>query len=265
VLDGEIVVPAGKKLSFDHLLMRIHPAASRVQKLAAATPAQLIVFDLLADTRGKSLLERPLAERRARLETFAAKYFPRGGRLRLSPSTTRLRVAQKWFATVGADLDGVIAKRRDAPYRPGERTAMQKIKQSRSADCVVGGFRFATKGGVVGSLLLGLYDERNLLNHVGFCAGFKASERAGLTRKLKKLMGPPGFTGRAPGGPSRWSTKRSQEWQPLKTRLVVEVAYDHVSGDRFRHGTKFIRWRPEKSPQQCRMDQLKQRSRRKDR
>jgi ATP-dependent DNA ligase len=134
---------------------------------------------------------------------------------------------------------------------------MQKIKRLRSADCVVGGFRLASKGHQVGSLLLGLYDKQNLLNHVGFCAGFKAAELAGLTRKLKRLVGRPGFTGRAPGGPSRWSTKRSQEWKPLKTRLVVEVGFDHVSGNRFRHGTKFIRWRPDKSPQQCRMEQLK--------
>jgi ATP-dependent DNA ligase len=257
VLDGEIVVPVGKKLSFDHLLMRIHPAASRVQKLAATTPAQLVVFDFLTDLQGKSLLNLPLLERRARLELFAAKQFRGSKRLRLSPATTHWRVAQRWFARVGGDWDGVIAKRRDAPYRPGERTAMQKIKRLRSADCVVGGFRLASKGHQVGSLLLGLYDKQNLLNHVGFCAGFKAAELAGLTRKLKRLVGRPGFTGRAPGGPSRWSTKRSQEWKPLKTRLVVEVGFDHVSGNRFRHGTKFIRWRPDKSPQQCRMEQLK--------
>jgi ATP-dependent DNA ligase len=260
VLDGEIVVPFAKKLSFDHLLMRIHPAVSRIRKLAAETPARMIVFDLLADASGRSLLSFPLAERRARLEAFAAKQFPRGGRLRLSPATSSLRVAKKWFGTVGGDLDGLIAKRLDAPYRPGERTAMQKIKRRRSADCVIGGFRFGAKSRLVGSLLLGLYDSRNRLNHVGFCAGFKADDRVTLTQKLKKLVGPPAFTGRAPGRPSRWSTKRSQEWHPLKPQLVVEVGFDHVSGDRFRHGTQFIRWRPEKSPLQCRMDQLKQKA-----
>jgi ATP-dependent DNA ligase len=221
----------------------------------------MIVFDLLADRTGKSLLPLPLLERRARLETFAAQHFPANGLLRLSPVTTSRRVAKDWFDATGADLDGVMAKRRDAPYRPGERTAMQKIKRRRTADCVVGGFRFAAKGHRIGSLLLGLYDDQGLLNHVGFCAAFKANERVALTRKLKKLVGPPGFTGRAPGGPSRWSTTRSQEWEPLKPRLVVEVGFDHVSGNRFRHGTTFIRWRPEKAPRQCRMDQLQQKAR----
>jgi ATP-dependent DNA ligase len=261
VLDGEIVIPAagGRELSFDDLLQRIHPAASRVQKLAAATPAWLVVFDLLQ--RGtESLLELPLHRRRQELEAFAARSFPVGGSVRLSPATTELKVARKWFGNVGATLDGLIAKKTDAPYAVGERGAMVKIKARRTADCVIGGFRYAEKQRVVGSLLLGLYDEDGLLHHVGFCSGLKAAERPALTRKLEALRGGPGFTGRAPGGPSRWSTKRSTEWEPLEPKLVVEVQFDHVSGGRFRHGTTLLRWRPDKAPRQCTMDQLKQKA-----
>jgi ATP-dependent DNA ligase len=260
VLDGEIVIPAGTELSFDDLLQRIHPAASRVQKLAAATPAWLVVFDLLADDQGEPLLARPLQERRPRLERFAKKYFPPDGRIRLSPATARLSVAKKWFGSVGASLDGLIAKRLDAAYAAGERTAMQKIKPQRTADCVVGGFRYASGERVVGSLLLGLYDDEDRLNHVGFCSGLKRSERPDLTRRLEKLRGGPGFTGRAPGGPSRWSTERSAQWEPLQPKLVVEVSFDHVTGERFRHGTRLLRWRSDKVPEQCRLDQLSQKS-----
>ena len=254
-LDGELVIPSDGALSFDDLLQRLHPAESRVHKLAAQTPALLIVFDLLADETGKSLISLTLTERRKRLEQFAKKYFR--GPLRLSPTTNSPTEAQKWFSGGGASLDGVIAKRTDLPYQSGERTGMQKIKAFRTAECVVGGFRYAEKKPAVGSLLLGLY-EHGVLHHVGFCSGIKAHEKAALTKKLEKLIGPPGFTGRAPGGPSRWSTKRSSEWQPLKPKLVVEVTYDHVSGERFRHGTGFVRWRPDKAPEQCTMDQLKQ-------
>jgi ATP-dependent DNA ligase len=260
VVDGEIVIPRGNALSFDALLQRIHPAASRVQKLAAETPAWLVVFDLLVNAKRESLLARPLRERRAELEAFAAKNFPRAGAVRLSPATTRLSVAKKWFGSVGATLDGIIAKKRDAPYAAGERGAMVKIKARRTADCAVGGFRYAEKARVVGSLLLGLYDDAGLLHHVGFCSGLKAAERPALTKKLEALIAPPGFTGRAPGGPSRWSTRRSTEWQPLKPKLVVEVQFDHVSGGRFRHGTTLLRWRPDKAPRQCTMEQLKQKS-----
>ena len=260
VLDGEIVIPEGSALSFDALLQRIHPAESRVKKLAAATPGWLVVFDLLADERGASLAERPLRERRDALEAFAAKNFPPGGAVRLSPATTRLAVAKKWFGSVGATLDGIIAKKIDAPYAAGKRDAMVKIKARRTADCVVGGFRYAEKKRVVGSLLLGLFDDGGLLHHVGFCSGLKAAERPALTKKLEALIGAPGFTGRAPGGPSRWSTKRSTEWQPLKTKLVVEVQFDHVSGGRFRHGTTLLRWRPDKAPKQCTMEQLRQKA-----
>jgi ATP-dependent DNA ligase len=255
VLDGEIVVPAGKAFSFDALLQRIHPAASRVQKLARETPALLIVFDLLADPDG-ILIDENLPTRRKRLEAFARKYFSTG--IRLSPATTRLADAKKWLTRVGATLDGIIAKRRDVPYRAGDRTAMQKIKNYRSADCVVGGFRYNEGKPVVGSLLLGLYDSDGKLNHVGFTSSIPAQDKPVLTKKLEKLVAPPGFTGNAPGGPSRWSTARSAEWQPLKPRLVVEVSYDHFSGDRFRHGTRLMRWRPDKSPKQCTMDQVAQ-------
>lgn len=155
------------------------------------------------------------------------------------------------FRTVGSDLDGIVAKRIDLPYQSGNRDGMQKIKQRRTADCVVGGFRYATGKDTVGSLLLGLYDEQGLLHHVGFTSGIKSIERQKITDRLKPLMKAPGFTGRAPGGPSRWSTKRSSEWEPLSPELVVEVQYDHFTGDRFRHGTSLLRWRPDKRPQDC--------------
>jgi ATP-dependent DNA ligase len=251
-----LVIPINGALSFDDLLQRIHPAESRVRKLATTTPASLIVFDLLADEHGKSLLKLTLDERRKRLEAFAKKYFK--GPCRLSPATRDAAEARKWFSGGGASLDGVIAKRAGLPYQSGERTGMQKIKAFRTADCIVGGFRYAEKKPLVGSLLLGLYDHDGLLNHVGFCSGIKAEEKPSLTRKLEKLVQPPGFTGHAPGGPSRWSTRRSAEWKPLKPELVVEVTYDHISGERFRHGTGFVRWRPDKTPRQCTMDQLKQ-------
>ncbi len=257
VLDGEIVVPQGKVFSFDTLLQRIHPAASRIRKLAKETPALLIVFDLLADGKAQ-LVDHPLTERRKRLETFARKHFSKQGRVRLSPTTTKLAEAKKWLTRVGATLDGIIAKRRDQPYRAGDRTGMQKIKNYRSADCVVGGFRYNEGKPVVGSLLLGLYDDDGKLNHVGFTSSIPREDKPALTKKLEKLIGPPGFTGNAPGGPSRWSTARSAEWQPLEPRLVVEVSYDHFSGDRFRHGTRLMRWRPDKSPKQCTMDQVAQ-------
>jgi ATP-dependent DNA ligase len=260
VLDAEIVVPEGKAFSFDALLQRIHPAASRVAKLAKETPAWLIVFDLLLDAAGKPLTDLPLEQRRPRLEAFARKNFPRRGRIRLSPATTKLTDAKTWLKRVGATLDGIIAKRRDLPYRAGDRTGMQKIKNYRSADCVVGGFRYNEGKPTVGSLLLGLYDDEGLLHHVGFTSTIPKEQKPELTKKLEKLVAPPGFTGNAPGGPSRWSTKRSAEWQPLKPKLVVEVCYDHFSGHRFRHGTTLQRWRPDKAPRQCTMDQLAQKS-----
>jgi ATP-dependent DNA ligase len=258
VLDGEIVVPDGAAFSFDALLQRIHPAASRIKRLAQETPALMIAFDLLADARGKSLVERPLRERRPLLEEFAAAQFKGAERFRLSPATTRLAEARGWLRRVGATLEGIIAKRRDAPYAAGERGAMQKIKNFRSADCVVGGFRYNEGKDVVGSLLLGLYDGDGLLHHIGFTSNIPREQKPALTKKLEKLIAPPGFTGGKPGGPSRWSTERSAEWQPLKPKLVVEVCYDHFSGGRFRHGTRLMRWRPDKAPAQCTMEQVRQ-------
>ena len=258
VLDGEIVVPVDRAFSFDALLQRIHPAQSRVQKLAAETPALLIVFDLLAGADGKPLIERPLRQRRPELEAFAHTWLRGVAPIRMSPATTKLAEAKSWLKRVGATLDGIVAKRRDLEYRSGDRTGMQKIKNYRSADCVVGGFRYNEGKPVVGSLLLGLYDDGGLLHHVGFTSAIKREDKPALTKKLEPLIAPPGFTGNAPGGPSRWSTKRSSEWQPLKPKLVVEVCYDHFAGERFRHGTKMLRWRPDKSPKQCTMEQVRQ-------
>ncbi|MBA3554481.1 MAG: ATP-dependent DNA ligase [Gemmatimonadales bacterium] len=258
VLDGEIVIPVDGRLSFDELLLRIHPAESRVRKLVADHPARLVVFDLLVDERGRSLADLPLDRRRPRLEAFATKYFPVRSSIVLSGVTRRLATAQSWLeGGGGGDLDGVIAKRLDLPYRSGERDGMLKVKRQRTADCVLGGFRYASKGSVIGSLLLGLYDEDGLLHHVGFCSGLRAEERKALTAKLERLRKPPGFSGRAPGGPSRWSTERSAQWEPLAPELVVEVGYDHVTGGRFRHGTRFLRWRPDKAPRQCTMEQIR--------
>lgn len=256
VLDGEIVIFVDGRLSFDDLLMRIHPAESRIRKLSASTPATLMCFDLLVDENGKSLVQLPLSERRRKLEEFLASG-SRPGLIRLSPASLESRQAKQWMrerSTMG--LDGIIAKRFDEPYHSGDRTAMIKVKRIRTADCVVGGFRYAEKGNGIGSLLLGLYNADGLLDHVGFTSSFKAEQREELKKTVEPLIGPPGFTGRAPGGPSRWSTKRSSEWQPLKPKLVCEVSYDHFSGGRFRHGTKFIRWRPEKRPDQCTFEQV---------
>jgi ATP-dependent DNA ligase len=258
VLDGELVVPVSGALSFDELQLRLHPAASRVQKLAKAHPAIYVVFDLLA-VSGQLYLQRPLRERRPLLEKFARSNFRSAKNLRLSPATTDRTIAAEWFKKAGRDLDGIVAKQLDAPYASGERIAMVKVKQIRTADCVVGGFRYASASRVIGSLLLGLYSEDGLLHHVGFTSAFKASERRKLTKKFEALKKPPGFTGNAPGGPSRWSTDRTSEWEPVAPKVVVEVAYDHFTGDRFRHGTKLLRWRPDKGPRQCTMDQVEHR------
>ena len=256
VLDGELVIPVKNGLSFDDLLQRIHPAASRVMKLSKETPAHFIVFDLLVDEAGLSVHEFPLSKRREKLESFAKKYLAKNPSIELSPKTRNVTLARKWLSTSGIKLDGIIAKRLDLPYRSGERDGMQKVKRMRTADCVVGGFRYASKGKVVGSLLLGLYDDEGLLHHVGYTSSFNESEKKELTKKLEPLIAPPGFTGNKPGGPSRWSTKKTSEWEPLQTKLVVEVRYDHFTGGRFRHGTKFLRWRPDKKPKQCGFGQL---------
>jgi len=264
VLDGEIVVPHGRTFSFDDLLQRIHPAASRIRKLASETPALFIAFDLLATSTDREFAAKPLSRRRPALETFAKTQFRNNPTFRLSPATADYALARKWLARSGGGCDGVIAKRLDLPYQAGNRNGMQKIKKFRSADCVVGGFRYATNkiGGrkVVGSLLLGLYDGKRLLHHVGFTSAIKQEQKPALTERLEGLIGEPGFTGITPGGPSRWSTERSAQWCPLKSKLVVEVCYDHFSGDRFRHGTSILRWRPDKAPRQCTFEQLKQKS-----
>jgi ATP-dependent DNA ligase len=260
VLDGEVVVPGPSGLSFDDLLLRIHPAESRVRKLAAELPAAVIFFDALV-VDGRSLLAERLDARRTALEAVGARagFVAAGerGTFRLSPVTRDRAVAVEWLETLErTDVDGVVAKRADLGYRAGERDGMQKIKRLRSVDCVVGGFRYASKGGLVGSLLLGLYDDEGLLHHVGFTSTMPREERPALTARLEALRKPPGFTGRAPGGPSRWATERTTEWEPLDPVLVVEVRYDHWSGGRFRHGTKLLRWRPDKAPRQCTLEQV---------
>ncbi len=253
-LDGELAIEAAGTLSFEALQMRLHPAESRVRRLAAETPAVLILFDCLLDARGRSLLDAPLARRREALESFHALVRDEAA-LWLSPCTRDRRTAEGWLDRSGGALDGVVAKRADAPYRPGER-AMLKVKRMRTADCVVGGFRYERGSRLVGSLLLGLYNDEGRLDHVGYTSSIGNAQRPGLTRRLEALIAPPGFTGEAPGGPSRWSTARTGEWEPLRTELVAEVCYDQVTGKRFRHGTRLLRWRPDKAPEQCTFDQL---------
>ena len=260
VLDREIVIPTKGGFSFDELLLRIHPAASRVNRLAKEHPGLFVAFDLLVNEAGNSLVDQTLEKRRRQLESFAKRFFRKKDSVLLSPATRDVKLARRWFQKVGAELDGIIAKRVDLPYQSGERTGMQKIKKLRSADCVVGGFRYARARKVVGSLLLGLYDKAGLLHHVGFTSSFSETQRKQLTPKMEALVQPPGFTGQAPGGPSRWATYRSVEWQPLSPKLVVEVRYDHFSAGRFRHGTRFLRWRPDKSPRQCGLGQIKLRT-----
>jgi ATP-dependent DNA ligase len=252
LLDGELIIAIGDALSFDALQLRLHPAESRIRKLSAQTPAELMAFDLL-EAGGKSFTDKFLGERRKALEGFFAINQVPG--LHLSPVTTDRDSALGWLRRSGGALDGVIAKRLTQEYRSGER-AMIKVKQQRTADCVVGGFRYAERKKEVGSLLLGLYDDDGALHHVGFTSAIPAKERPALTEKLESLIQPPGFTGNAPGGPSRWNTERSRAWEPLKPVLVVEVRYDQVTGQRFRHGTGFLRWRPDKDPKQCTFEQL---------
>ncbi len=292
VLDGEIVISGEGGLSFDDLLMRIHPTASRIKRLAEETPATFFAFDILVDAEGRSLVGEPLMERRKALERFfdrqlrTANYSHHAGRreasvsaagrksrsfaslrisgsrIVLSPTTDDINQARRWMAEGGASgLDGIIAKRADVPYASGLRTAMQKIKRIRTADCVVGGFRYASKGRAIGSLLLGFYNANGRLDHVGFTSSFNAEQRKELKPIVERLRGGSGFTGKAPGGPSRWSTERSGVWERLKPKLVCEVRYDHFSGGRFRHGTKFLRWRPEKDPRQCTYEQVVGRAR----
>jgi ATP-dependent DNA ligase len=306
VLDGEIVIRSGAGLDFDALLQRIHPAASRIQRLSQETPATYMVFDLLVDGKGRSLAAKPLSARRMALQEFAAaninadpdgkrskKALPKttlnsgNQRILLSPASADFATAEKWMREGAASgWDGVVAKRLDCEYMSGERTGMVKIKRIRTADCVVGGFRWGrgknSEGKAadsksassrstrlkpadtkkrpteeVGSLLLGLYNKNGELDHIGFSSSFTREERRKLKSILKPYMGGEGFSGKAPGGPSRWTRDaRDTEWFSLKPKLVGEFQYDHFSGGRFRHGTKFLRWRPEKRPEQCTMEQI---------
>jgi ATP-dependent DNA ligase len=252
IVDGELILPQGQALSFEALQMRLHPAPSRIAKLSHETPAQLMLFYCL-QVGARALAGAPLSERRAQLETFVAK--AARPLLRLSPMTEERHTAQRWLERSGGALDGIVAKRRDEAYRPGER-AMFKRKVQRSADCVVGGFRYDTAGTTMASLLLGLYDAEGRLHHVGFTSSFSAVERAELTPRLEALKGPSAFDGRAPGGVSRWNRGKSTDWVALRPELVAEVGYDQVTGDRFRHGATLLRWRTDKAPEQCQMDQF---------
>ncbi|HEY2499741.1 MAG TPA: ATP-dependent DNA ligase [Candidatus Angelobacter sp.] len=302
VLDGEIVIRSGAGLDFDALLQRIHPAASRIQRLSQETPSTYLVFDLLVDAKGRSITANPLSARRMALQEFASEYLGEkalgnpasksqteaataikaDARIQLSPASSDSTTAETWMREGAASgWDGVIAKRLDCEYTSGERTGMVKIKRIRTADCVVGGFRWARKPAKptaaiagkkpgpatsgskkksdkeVGSLLLGLYNDRGELDHIGFSSSFTREERKKLKSILQPYMGGEGFTGKAPGGPSRWARDAADtEWFGLKPKLVGEFQFDHFSGGRFRHGTKFLRWRPDKKPSQCTIDQV---------
>ncbi len=257
VLDGELVVPFAGALSFDALQQRIHPAASRVTLLSRQTPAWLLAFDLLSEG-GEDLVALHLSERRERLERFAALFD--GETLRLSPATRERKVVDEWFRRVGGALDGVIAKRLDLPYASGTRDGAVKVKRQRTADCVIGGFRYAKDStALVGSLLLGLFDDGGLLDHVGFCSAFPAAERAALLERLRPHIGEPGFTGSAPdAAPSRWSrgVDRDRSYVKLEHALVLEVGFDQVTSGRIRHGTRPLRWRSDKPPRACTFEQL---------
>lgn len=250
VLDGELVIVRDGVLSFDAMQARLHPAESRIRKLAAETPASFVAFDLLA-AGDRDLSAEPLVRRRDALEAFMAEQ--RSG-IALSPTTTDATEAQSWLDHSGGAIDGVVAKRLADRYLPEVR-AMLKVKRLRSADCVVGGFRYGTGSKLAASLLLGLYDDQGRLDHVGFTSMISKAEAPALTEQLEALRGE-GFTGNAPGGPSRWSTDRTETYEPLRHELVVEVLYDHFSSGRFRHGTRLHRWRPDKSPRQCTWEQV---------
>ena len=257
ILDGELLIRSGGAFSFSDLQMRLHPAESRVRKLSAQSPATYMLFDILEDGRGKAFINVPFALRRVALERFYTRFAEDAPCMRLSPQTSSLAKAQTWMTTMAGQIDGVVAKDSADVYAPGERL-MQKYKFVRTADCVVGGFRYGDGSRLIGSLLLGLYDGEGRLHHVGFTSGIAKAEKPALTKSLEKLIELPGFTGAAPGGPSRWSTERSAAWKPLRPALVVEVSFDHVTDNRFRHGTRLLRWRPDKAPGQCTMTQLRQ-------
>jgi len=253
VVDGEIVVAGPRGLDFDALSQRIHPAASRIQRLSKQTPAAFVAFDLLA-LGDDDLREQPFSERRSRLETAIRET----EQIFVTPQTPSREDARRWFEEFeGAGLDGVVAKREDLRYRPGERV-MVKVKHLRTVDCVVGGYRKHKQGGI-GSLLLGLYDERGILDHVGHTSSFKAKERRELEAMLKPLEGGKSFgEGRTPGGPSRWSQgKDLSEWTAVSPKLVCEVTFDYLQGERFRHAATFVRWRRDKAPRDCTYGQIK--------
>jgi ATP-dependent DNA ligase len=266
VLDGEIVIATSDGLDFDALQLRLHPAASRVEKLARETPASFVAFDAIA-VDGRDLRQEPQAERRRALESLLAGVKPP---IYLTPATTERKIAQEWLEHFeGAGLDGVIAKPLHAVYQPGRR-AMIKVKHVRSADCVVAGFRWHKDGqGIVGSLLLGLYDDHDVLQHVGVTSSFTMAMRRQLAGELEPLRknaiknhpwrdwaGASAESSRMPGAQSRWSAGKDLSWEPLRIERVCEVKYDHLQGDRFRHAAIFLRWRPDKRPEQCRYDQL---------
>ena len=257
LLDGELLVKGEKGYSFSDLQLRLHPAASRVRMLVQKQRATFVIFDILEVEDDRTLLSMPLSQRRRILEQFYETYCSKEKAIRLSPQTDSLAEAMDWLSSSGWDVDGIVAKKSTDVYVPGERV-MQKYKPRRTADCVVGGFRYGKDSDEVGSLLLGLYDDAGRLNHVGFTSGIAKVDKPSLTKKLENLIQKPGFTGNAPGAPSRWSTDRSTQWKPLSPKLVVEVSFDHVTDGRFRHGTKLIRFRPDKSPRQCTMEQLRQ-------
>ena len=260
VLDGELMIFHGKVPSFDELLQRIHPAQTRIKKLSKETPATFVVFDILQEAQDNGsirlLANEPLLTRRTELERFAEKCFGKAGDIVLSPATTEFEHAKQWFDSTGVELDGIIAKRSDLPYQTGTRKGAVKVKRAKTADCVLGGFRYGANTSDIGSLLLGLYDDKGELHHVGFTSAFSAAEKKELTKKMEPYITEKSFTANIPGGPSRWNNGKESPWTPLRPELVVEVQYDHFTDGRFRHGTKILRWRPDKAPRQCKFDQL---------
>lgn len=268
VIDGEVVIASEEGLDFDALLLRIHPARSRIELLAQQTPGSFVAFDLLA-LADDDLTTTPFEERRAQLEdtlrtaildfsrSDLSLFSTTGSRVFLTPQSSDADEANEWFQRFeDLGLDGVIAKRKDLGYVPGERV-MVKVKRRRTADCVVGGYRLSKSGDGVGSLLLGLYDDNSVLNYVGHTSSFKAIERRELLAALKELHGEGGFgAGRSPGGPSRWAHQRETGWTPVRPVLVCEVSYDRMQGERFRHATTFLRWRTDRDPRSCTFDQV---------
>jgi ATP-dependent DNA ligase len=257
VLDGEIVLPQGSGFSFDLLLQRIHPAASRIKKLSVETPAQFVLFDILATDEGESLVDKPFRERREALAHFAKKYLSSIKSIFISPSTENIADTQRWRAEFRDKLDGIVAKKLDMSYQSGNRNGMVKFKWMRSADCVIGGFRYEKDEDYLGSLLLGLYDSNEHLIHIGFCSSFTTTEKRELTKLLEPHVTKESFYGGTLDTPSRWQSGDKKEWMPVSSALVAEFSYDHFSDGRFRHGTKLLRWRPDKSPEQCTFEQIK--------